>query len=101
MVVRATIRHSIFCMLPGVHNMSFESATIPYDFKLAQLVPLLNMLKMKGQRLHFPNYGPFFNLSFVSKVTKRSACFQIVNYLKLNDLYEIIHSPCTECECWD
>ena len=46
--------------------------------------------------LLFSNYRPISNLAFLSKVIERSVCFQIVDHLKSNGLYEKFQSAYTE-----
>ena len=40
----------------------------------------------------FKNYRSVSNFSFISKLTERTVCVQVVNHLKENDLYEIFQS---------
>jgi hypothetical protein len=80
-------------VITEIVNMSFEAGIMPHDFKLALLLP---HLKKAGLDLLFPNYRPISNLPYVSKVSERSACFQIVDHLQLNGIYEKFQSAYTE-----
>ena len=55
------------------------------------LLPLF-MNKLILDWKNFKNYRSVSNFSFISKLTERTVCVQVVNHLKENDLYEIFQS---------
>ena len=54
------------------------------------VTPSMNKLILDWK--FFKNYRSVSNFSFISKLTERTVCVQVVNHLKENDLYEIFQS---------
>ncbi len=67
-------------LITHIVNLSFQTAEMPDEYKLAILIPLLKKI---GLQLIFKNYGPISNLSFVSKL---NAMFQLVEHMKSQNL---------------
>ena len=57
------------------------------ELKRDFVTPFMNKLILDWKI--FKNYRPVSNFSFISKLTERTVCVQVVNHLKENDLYEI------------
>lgn len=70
-------------------NFSFDTVSFPEAWKEALLKPLL---KKDGLNLLFKNYRPVNDLSFVSKITERSASNQLHSRMSQNGLYPILQS---------
>ncbi len=80
-------------LITRIVNMSFHTAEMPDEYKLAILIPLL---KKMGLQLIFKNYRPISYLSFVSKLIERGAIFQLVEHMKSQNLFEKVQSAYSE-----
>ena len=64
----------------------------PYSLSWRVILLPLFMNKLILDWKIFKNYRSVSNFSFISKLTERTVCVQVVNHLKENDLYEIFQS---------
>ena len=81
---------SINALLPVVSRIvtgSLESSTVPDEFKVAQVSPLLKKAGSDTELLS--NYRPVSNLAFLSKITEKVVAQQMTSYLKENNLEEL------------
>ena len=77
-------------VLTLIVNASLECADFPPELKKAFVTPLIKKAILDCEILK--NYRPVSNLSFLSKLIERIVCVQLVDHLKVNDLYEIFQS---------
>ena len=70
-------------------NISLESGPFPWAWTEALVRPIL---KKNGLVIVFENNRSVSNLSFISKVTERTAFLQIDNHVKKHDLYPSLQS---------
>ena len=70
-------------------NRSQMSSTMPDEYKLAILRPLI---KKMGLALILNSYRPISNLQFVSKIVERSVASQVVDHMKGNMLFDKFQS---------
>ena len=70
-------------------NISLESDPFPWAWTEALVWPIL---KKNGLVIVFENNRSVSNLSFISKVTERTAFLQIDNHVKKHDLYPSLQS---------
>ncbi len=66
---------------------------MPEEYKLALLLPHLKKL---GLELIKRNYRPVSNLPYVSKLIERCVCYQLVDHMKENKLFEKLQSAYCE-----
>ena len=87
------LKLSINALLPVVSRIvtwSLESSTVPDEFKVAQVSPLLKKAGSDTELLS--NYRPVSNLAFLSKITEKVVAQQMTSYLKENNLEELLQS---------
>ena len=80
-------------LLPVVSRIvtwSLEYSTVPDEFKVAQVSPLLKKAGLDTELLS--NYRPVSNLAFLSKITENVVAQQMTSYLKENNLEELLQS---------
>ena len=77
-------------MLTLIVNTSLEFADFSPEPKRAFILPLLKKAILDCGILK--NFRPVSNLSFLSKLIERIVCVQLVDHLKINDLYEVYQS---------
>ena len=77
-------------VLTVIVNRSLSCADFTPEMKRDLVTPLIKKLIIDCEI--FKNCRPTSNLSFVSKLTERIVCVQLVDPLKENDLYEIFLS---------
>ncbi len=90
------LRKCLDLLLPIIRdiiNMSLSTGEFPDEFKLALVTPLLKKL---GLELIFPSYRPVSNLQFLSKLTERAVAVQFVDYVRDNNLKELLQSAYCE-----
>ena len=71
-------------------NASLECADFSPELKRAFITPLLKKAILDCEILK--NYRPVSNLSFLSKLIERIVCTQLIDHLKLHNLYETFQS---------
>ena len=71
-------------------QLSSKDTALQSELKRDFVTPFMNKLILDWKI--FKNYRPVSNFSFISKLTERTVCIQVVNHLKENDLYEIFQS---------
>ncbi len=62
---------------------------MPSSLKNAIINPLLKKL---GLELIKKNYRPVSNLAFISKLIEKAVAFQLIEHLKINNLYDKFQS---------
>ena len=67
-----------------------ETGNVPFDFKLAQVSPLLKKSNLDSAQLK--NYRPVSNLSFISKTLERVVSKQLSAYLAENGIHDKFQS---------
>ena len=77
-------------MVSRIVTWSLESSTVPDEFKVAQVSPLLKKAGLDTELLS--NYRPVSNLAFLSKITEKVVAQQMTSYLKENNLEELLQS---------
>ena len=77
-------------VLTLIVNTSLEFADFSPELKRAFILPLLKKAIRDCEILK--NFRPVSNLSFLSKLIERIVCVQLVDHLKINDLYEVYQS---------
>ena len=77
-------------VLTLIVNISLEFADFSPELKRAFILPLLKKAILDCEILK--NFRPVSNLSFLSKLIERIVCVQLVDHLKINDLYEVYQS---------
>jgi hypothetical protein len=80
-------------LLTHIINLSFHTAEMPDEYKLAILLPLLKKI---GLDLIMKNYRPVSNLTFVSKLIERGAGSQLVKHMREDGLFEVFQSAYSE-----
>ena len=83
----------INALLPVVSRIvtwSLESSTVPDEFKVAQVSPLLKKAGLDTELLS--NYRPVSNLAFMSKIIEKVVAQQLTSYLNENNLDELLQS---------
>ena len=86
------LKLSINALLPVVSRIvtwSLESSTVPCEFKVAQVSPLLKKAVLDTELLN--NYRPVSNLAFVSNTLEKVVAQQMTSYLKEHHLDELLH----------
>ena len=90
----ATIMRSCYLALvplfKTVISLSLSTGSIPQDFKIVSLRPLLK--KPNADCEQFSNFRPVFNLKFLSKLVEKAVFVQLNNYLTVNGLHESFQS---------
>ncbi len=76
-------------LITKIINLSLKLGNMPLNLKEAIIKPLLKKL---GLELLNKNYRPVSNLPFISKLIERAAAEQLIEHLKLNDLYDKLQS---------
>ena len=71
-------------------QLSSKDTALQSELKRDFVTPFMNKLILDWKI--FKNYRSVSNFSFISKLTERTVCVQLVNHLKENDLYEISQS---------
>ena len=71
-------------------QLSSKDTALQSEMKSDFVTPFMNKLILDWKI--FKNYRSVSNFSFISKLTERTVCVQVVNHLKENDLYEIFQS---------
>ena len=88
------LKLSINALLPVVSShivtWSMESSTVPDEFKVAQVSPLLKQAGLDTEL--FSNYRPVSILAFLSKTIEKVVAQQMTSYLKENNLEELLQS---------
>ena len=77
------LKLSMNALLPVVSHIvtwSLEYSTVPDEFKVAQVSPLLKKAGLDTELLS--NYQPVSNLAFLSKITEKVVAQQMTSYLK-------------------
>ena len=69
---------------------SLESSTVPGEFKVAQVSPLLKKAGLDTEFLS--KYRPVSNLAFLSKIIEKVVAQQMTSYLNENNLDELLQS---------
>ena len=77
-------------VLTLIVNTSLEFVDFSPELKRAFILPLLKKAILDCEILK--NFRPVSNLSFLSKLIERIVCVQLVDHLKINDLYEVYQS---------
>ena len=77
-------------VLTLIVNTSLEFADFSPELKRAFILPLLKKAILDCEILK--NFRPVSNLSFLSKLIECIVCVQLVDHLKINDLYEVYQS---------
>ena len=72
-------------------NLSFETSTVPTEFKQA-VVALL--VKKPNAKLEYKNCRPVSNLPYISKLLEKVIFFQLKEYKQENRFAEPIHTVC-------
>jgi len=80
-------------LVTHIINLSFKTAEMPAEYKLAILLPLLKKI---GLQLIKKNYRPVSNLTFMSKLIERGVGVQLTEHMKTNNLYEKYQSAYSE-----
>ncbi len=86
------LKDSIDDVLPlitHIINLSLRLGDMPQALKKAIIKPLLKKL---GLELEKKNYRPVSNLAFISKLIEKAVAFQLIDHLKLNNLYDKFQS---------
>ncbi len=76
-------------LITKIINLSLKLGNMPNNLKEAIIKPLLKKL---GLELINKNYRPVSNLPFISKLIERAAAEQLIEHLKLNELYDKLQS---------
>ena len=73
-----------FISTPLLHviNLSFSSGVVPTEIKIAKVIPLFK----GGSSDNFTNYRPISLLTMFSKIFERLMYFQLLQYIKDNDI---------------
>ena len=77
-------------MVSRIVMLSLESSTVPDEFKVAQVSPLLKKAGLDTELLS--NYQPVSNLAFLSKIIEKVVAQQMTSYLNENNLDELLQS---------
>ena len=79
-------------MVSRIVTWSLESSTVPGEFKVAQVSPIVKKKAGLDTEL-LSNYRPGSNLAFVSKtIIEKFVVQQMTSYLKENNLDELLQS---------
>ena len=80
-------------LITHIINTSLRTATMPTEYKLAILAPLL---KKHGLPLLENNFRPVSNLAFISKLIERCVSVQMIEHMTINNLHEALQSAYKE-----
>ena len=89
MMKEPTILQHILPTITKIMNASLLSASVPNDFKMAQVIP---KLKKEGLDPSYSNYRPVSNLPFASKVLEKIVAGQLNSYLSAHGLFDPLQS---------
>ncbi len=76
-------------LITQIINLSLQLGDMPTSLKKAIINPLLKKL---GLELIKKNYRPVSNLAFISKLIEKAVASQLIEHLKMNNLYDKFQS---------
>ena len=71
-------------------NLSLSTSTVPYEFKLALITPLLKKVLLDPEVSK--NFRPVSNLTYLSKIIERVVVVRLNHHLTKNGLHEVLQS---------
>ena len=71
-------------------NLSLSTSTVPYELKLALIIPLLKKVLLDPEVLK--NFRPVSNLTYLSKIIERVVVVRLNQHLIQNGLHEVLQS---------
>ena len=75
-------------VLTKMINMSIDTATV----QLKEAIIRPNLKKESLDHEVYANFGPISNLKYISKMIEKAISYQLINYLRDNDLEESLQS---------
>ena len=76
--------------ITSIINASLRDGTVPDEFKLAYVTPILKKSTLDHNVL--ANYSPVSNLPFIAKVTEKIVASRLTTHLQGNELFECLQS---------